>query len=334
MKSFSKFQHHVYLAAHLGARQTRKSLIRMLATACLIAPVVVPAKADTQPKQAALKPVEGCVRTNCTLSYGSTATIGEGTARAYAFVEDRKSVIEIGILLSSGVLKGLPQDCGKDQPSMGAKWLICQASAANPKAQMNDTMVTTLAMPNNVVELVNIAHLDISWLPMGHAPEKIWDKPQFDMHFPFRAPTGGQDTSLFYAPNVPQTQLPTGYMVLPGSGFHWDTTALQGHSHAADPKTSPEFAGGPFLANFLYIAYNGKAIGYEVYASTKLLDGRGAYSRDLEMPHESVGTQNIPSKLRIAFVPEIDSYRVSLYAYKKLPLTSSHPANVHDNSMK
>ena len=276
-----------------------------------------------------LQPIESCQGGSCSLNYGSTARMGQGTMKAYAFVENGKSIKEIGVLLDAAVLKGLPQNCGSQKPTPGSKWLICQASPQNPKGQMNDTMVTTLDMPKNVVDLANIEKLDISWLPFGHAPEKVWDKPQFDIHFPFRNPTGGQDTSKFYAPSVPQAQLPSGYMVLPGSGFHWDTEALQGHSHAADPKNSPEFAGGPFLANFLYIAYNGKAIGYEVYASTRLLDSKGVYNRDLEMPEFSPGTRNVPSKLRITYVPELSAYRVALFAYKTLPASYQGTGHGH-----
>jgi hypothetical protein len=283
-------------------------------------------------KKQTLQPIETCSGSPCTLNYGSTARMGKGTMKAYAFVENGKNIKEIGVLLDAAVLKGLPQNCGSQKPTPGTKWLICQASPKNPKGQMNDTMVTTLEMPKNVVELANIDKLDISWLPFGHAPEKVWDKPQFDIHFPFRNPTGGQDTSKFYAPNVPQAQLPAGYMVLPGSGFHWDTEALQGHAHAADPKNSPEFAGGPFLANFLYITYNGKAIGYEVYASTKLLESKGIYNRDLEMPEYSPGTKNVPSKLRITYVPDLNAYRVALFDYKTLP--DGYQGTGHGHSSK
>lgn len=278
----------------------------------------------------ALQPLESCGASKCSLNFGSVATLGAGTAQAYAFVTSTKTIQEIGVLLSSGVLRNLPQNCGTDKPSAGAKWLICQASASNPNGQMNDTMVTTLDMPRNVVELSNIDKLDISWLPFGHAPEKVWDKPQFDIHFPFRKPTGGQNANLFYTPKVPASQLPAGYMVLPGSGFHWDTDALKGHAHAADPKNSPEFAGGPFLANFLYITYDGNAIGYEVYASTALLNSKQPYDRALDIPESAVGTKNVPSKLRISYEPTLDAYRVSLFSYKELSTNpSAHGSHKH-----
>ena len=277
-----------------------------------------PVAAQPAAKTTSLQPIEGCQAGSCTLNFCSTAQMGNGTMKAYAFVQSGEQIKEIGVLMDAKVLEGLPQNCGSEKPTAGAKWLIGQATDKNPKGQMNDTMVTTLAMPKNVIDLANIDKLDISWLPFGHAPEKVWDQPQFDIHFPFRNPTGGQDSNKFYAPQVPTSQLPSGYMVLPGSGFHWDTEALQGHSHAADPKQSPEFAGGPFLANFLYIAYNGRAIGYEVYASTQLLNSKGIYNRNLDLPEQSAGTKNVPSKLRISYEPQLNAYRVSLYAYKDL----------------
>ena len=301
-------------------------LIALAASMALVAPTVAANGVHAHSHKTPLEPIEACGAKGCSVNYGSKAKIGNGTAKAYAFVEGGQTIKEIGVLLSSGVLKGLPQNCGSEKPTPGTKWLICQASQTSPKAQMNDTMVATLNMPKNVIELANIERLDISWLPLGHAPEKVWDKPQFDIHFPFRNPTGGLDRSLDYNA-VPQSQLPAGYKVLPGSGFDWDTEALKGHSHAADPKKSPEFGGQPFLGNFLYITYDGKAIGYEVYASTRLLNSKDAYNRNLEMPEYSPGTRNVPSKLRIVYVPSIDSYRVSLYDYKELPAgyqASSH----------
>lgn len=233
----------------------------------------------------------------------------------------------MGVLISATALEGLPQNCATDAPSPQARWLICQPSQPGSpgKGQMNDTMVTTLKMPEAAAALANVAELDFSWLPYGHAPEKVWDKPQFDIHFPLRFPTGGQSEQAFYAPQPPASQLPQGYMVLPGSGFHWDTTALQGHSHAADPKESPEFAGGPFLANFLYLNYNGRAIGYEVYASQALLASRNTYTRPLKAPEVSFGTSIVPTELTIRYEPTLSVYRVALTGFKSVTKLAPPP---------
>jgi hypothetical protein len=268
-------------------------------------------------KQPILSPVEACEQAPCTTELGREMAMGKGTVRAYGILKADGGSQEIGVLISEAALQALPQNCQADKPSTGAKWLICQPASADGKGKMNDTMVTTLEMPAAVAKATGINKLDISWLPYGHAPEKVWDKPQFDIHFPFVQPTGGQNEKAFYvAPS--KEQLPQGYMVLPGSGFHWDTEALEGHAHAADPTQSPEFAGGPFLGNFLYITYEGKAIGYEAYVSKALLDSKGTYTKILQTPEKSYGTNVAPGQLTITHVPAIKAFRVSLSEYKTI----------------
>ncbi|MFQ6538617.1 hypothetical protein [Aphanothece stagnina] len=266
-------------------------------------------------EEASLTPVKACEAAPCTTELGTEMAMGEGSVRAYGILKGDGESQEIGVLISEAALNGLPQNCQADAASKGAKWLICQPAGAEGKGKMNDTMVTTLEMPKAVAKATGIDKLDISWLPYGHAPEKVWDKPQFDIHFPFVHPTGGQNEKAFYeAPSA--EQLPKGYMVLPGSGFHWDTEALKGHAHAADPGNSPEFAGGPFRGNFLYITYEGKAIGYEAYVSKALLDEKGNYTKSLQVPEKSYGTDVAPGLLTITHVPSMKAFRVSLSDYK------------------
>ena len=112
--------------------------------------------------------------------------------------------------------------------------------------------------------------------------------------------------------------MPEGYIVLPGSGFPWDTDALQSHSHAASPGDSPEFKGGEFLGNFLYLSYEGKAIGYEAYVSKKLLDSKDYYIQNLKSPKVSYGSDKAPTKLVISYLPSEESYEVSLENYIKV----------------
>lgn len=305
-----------YLNLPMGSRSRALKLgltgwFLTLATACGQTP------GDQSGKQPDLTPVEACEQAPCTTELGREMAMGKGTVRAYGILKADGGSQEIGVLISEAALQGLPQNCQVDKPSTGAKWLICQPAGADGKGKMNDTMVTTLEMPAAVAKTTGINKLDISWLPYGHAPEKVWDKPQFDIHFPFVLPTGGQNEKAFYmAPS--KEQLPQGYMVLPGSGFHWDTEALKGHAHAADPAQSPEFAGGPFLGNFLYITYEGKAIGYEAYVSKALLDDKGTYRKILQTPEKSYGTDVAPGQLTITHVPAIKAFRVSLSEYKSI----------------
>ncbi len=249
--------------------------------------------------------------------YGPKMKLGEGYVKSYGVVEAKK-VKEVGVIISEKSLLGLPQNCGKDKPSIGARWIICQAQDENELGQMNDTMVLTLDMPRNVSKLAGIKKLDFSWLPYGHAPKGIWDKPQFDIHFPFVRPLGGNNSELFYSPKTSPDQLPDGFIVLPKSGFEWNTSALKGHSHAADPGTSPEFKGGKFEGNFLYLTYNGKAIGYEAYVSKSLLDNKGSFSKSLGTPESSYGSSIAPSSLSISYNKENNEFKVTLSDYKKV----------------
>mgnify|MGYP001159779831 FL=1 len=249
--------------------------------------------------------------------YGDTVKLGDGGVKTFGTFSNGE-LKKVGVIISEDALNGLPQNCGVDAPTPGAKWLICQSKEGENKGKMNDTMVITLDMPKKVVKELGIKKLDLSWLPYGHAPEGVWDKPQFDIHFPFMKPTGGKDSSKYYAPKTSSDQLPEGYIVLPGSGFPWDTDALQSHSHAASPGDSPEFKGGEFLGNFLYLSYEGKAIGYEAYVSKKLLDSKDYYIQNLKSPKVSYGSDKAPTKLVISYLPSEEAYEVSLENYIKV----------------
>ena len=287
-------------------------------------------KADSTADSAALqaatfKTVTDCSEETCSTELGTEMAMGNGTVRSYGVINQDGGVEEIGVFITDEAITGLPQNCKSDEASEGAKWLICQEANEDGSGKMNDTMVTTLDVPEKIGKVLGISKLDMSWLPYGHAPENVWDQPQFDIHFPFLSPNGGTNEAAFYEPKTPSEQLPKGYMVLPGSGFHWDTEALKGHSHAADPKASPEFKcykapetcdGTEFQGNFLYITYDGKAIGYEAYVSMDLLNKKGIYEQMLEVPSQSAGTDTVPSQLTISHDVENKGYRVSLTNYK------------------
>lgn len=271
------------------------------------------------------QPLTECIDDRCSTELGSEMAMGDGTVRSYGVMSEDGAVQEIGVFITEDAITGLPMNCQSDKASVDAKWLICQEASADGTGKMNDTMVTTLDVPEKIGKVLGISKLDMSWLPYGHAPKNVWDHPQFDIHFPFLSPNGGQDEKAFYEPKTPSEQLPEGYMVLPGSGFHWDTEALKGHSHAADPKASPEFKcykapetcdGTEFQGNFLYITYNGKAIGYEAYVSMDVLKQKATFKQTLDVPSQSAGTNTVPSQLTITHEPESKGFRVSLTNYQ------------------
>lgn len=64
------------------------------------------------------------------------------------------------------------------------------------------------------------------------------------------------------------------HRVLPGCDCHLNTEALRGLSHAADPKTSPQFAGGPFRADCHGLNDAARVIGDESDARPVVLVSR------------------------------------------------------------
>ena len=309
---------------------TMKKIAKVLALAACLSLVGACGKPETKKETAtgsenSFKTLTECSKEGCSTELGNEMAMGDGTVRSYGVLSEDGGVQEIGVFISEAAVKGLPMNCQSDKASADAQWIICQEANEDGTGKMNDTMVTTLDVPEKIGKVLGISKLDMSWLPYGHAPENVWDLPQFDIHFPFLSPNGGEDEKAFYEPKTPSEQLPAGYMVLPGSGFQWDTEALKGHSHAADPKASPEFKcykapetcdGTEFQGNFLYITYNGKAIGYEAYVSMDLLNKKGTYKQTLNVPIQSAGTNTVPSQLTIMHEPENKGFRVSLTNYK------------------
>jgi hypothetical protein len=243
------------------------------------------------------------------VTLGPTKPLGAGTARAYVKVANGAPVT-LGVALSKTALDQLPQNCKSDKTPATSMWVICDGG------KMNDAMVTILNTPAPGAS-TNVKNMELSWLPYGHAPEHVWDKPQFDIHFNYDAPTGGMDESKFYV-EPPAQDLPEGYMILPQSGFPWNTPAQKYHSHSADPKTSPEFGGGPFTTNFLYTTYNGKVIGYEPYVTLEYLKSQTTPKViPVKTPAEYPKTGYYPTAMKVGWDAEMDAYVVALEGFKK-----------------
>ena len=65
---------------------SKRWLVALAASISLVAPTVAGIDAQAQAQNAPLEPIEACGSKGCSLNYGSKATIGKGTAKAYAFV--------------------------------------------------------------------------------------------------------------------------------------------------------------------------------------------------------------------------------------------------------
>lgn len=251
---------------------------------------------------------------------GTPKPLGAGSVRA-VYKADAKGVpVSFGLHMTKDALDKLPQNCKTDPTPKTSIWPFCEGG------KMNDAMVTILYSPKAAVATTNIASMELSWLPYGHAPEHVWDKPQFDIHFNFTTPHGGMDESKLYV-NPDQKDLPEGYAILPHSGFPWNTPAQKFHSHSADPKESPEFAGGPFTTNFLYTTYNGHVIGYEPYVALDYLKSLTSPKEiTVKTPEEYPQTGYYPSVMRVGWDDADKAYVIVLEKFTKYTAGPAHKA--------
>lgn len=238
--------------------------------------------------------------------------LGGGTVE-YSFVKDSKgNPLFLGVRFSASVFDKLPKDCKEDKIPKTSFWEICNGGV------MNDAFLTIFKTPE-ATALTRIASIELSWLPYGHAPEKIWDKPQFDIHFNFVKPTSGLDTAKLYD-NPPEGYLPDGYIVLPQSGFKWDTPTLTYHSHSANPKASPEFGGGTFTTNFLYTVYAGRVIGYEPYVTLDFLTKAEKLKIiPVTLPKKFEHEGFYPTEMLVGLDTTTNTYIIGLQGFKKFP---------------
>lgn len=89
---------------------------------------------------------------------GPSQSIGNGTAKAYATLDDSGNPIEVGVRMSAASLDGLPKD-----------------DAVPPR-------MLTLDLPPQASSTV-FDHVMLNWNSHGHAPAVLFGKPHFDIHF-------------------------------------------------------------------------------------------------------------------------------------------------------
>jgi hypothetical protein len=148
--------------------------------------------------------------------FGPSQSIGNGTAKTYATLDNSGNPMEVGIRLSAASLDGLPEE-----------------DAVPPRMLMLD-------FPDQASATV-FDHVMFNWNSHGHEPAVLFGKPHFDFHFYMvdMATVAEIDPSrpdfVTRAANVPDPKyVPLDYVTPPGTpventvpamGLHWvDTT--------------------------------------------------------------------------------------------------------------
>jgi hypothetical protein len=237
--------------------------------------------------------------------FGASTPLGEGRVRTYIVIRDG-SPVELGIALTEGALRGLPEVHGGDGPHSGHIAYLLPMHPQNPT-------------PYQFAEL--------DWNPHGHEPMQIYGVPHFDFHFYTisRAERLAIDPAdprfVERARSLPSTEyIPQGYLdaatilgappeavVIPQMGLHW-----------VDPAT-PELNGAPFTHSFFFGSWNGQLIFGEPMISKAFLETKPDVTAPIAQPQKYSPAGFYPGSYRIYWDAQQKEIRVALTDFQAKP---------------
>ena len=154
-----------------------------------------------------------------------------------------------------------------------------------------------IELPEKTQQVTPYKHVSMDWTPAGHAPQPIYDKPHFDIHF-FMVSRDEQNAISASSPDLQKlpdsTFLPEFYFPEPGGldkmGKHW-----------AD-ATSPELSlvnPAPFTSTMIYGTYNAKVVFLEPMITRAFLQSQPDTIMNIRQPHSFAVSSNYPQKYKI-----------------------------------
>jgi len=228
------------------------------------------------------------------IRYGPVVPVGRGSARSYAIMK-AGSVVEVGVGLSEGALDDLPPGHAHLMGHPRVAEFLLEMPTQNPT-------------PYRFIEL--------DWVPDGHDPPGIYDRPHFDIHFyqisleernaidpgdpafstrAGRLPSGAAVPAGFL-PHHHLAQEDPGVVAVPRMGLHW-----------IDPS-GPEFNGHEFTHTLLYGTWDGRVIFQEPMVTRAFLQSKP----DERMAVAKPGAGYAPDGYRIYWHPKAKEYRIGL----------------------
>ena len=194
-------------------------------------------------------------------AYGPLVTLGAGTARTYAKMENGAPV-ELGVEMTPGALEGLP---------------VATEHAGHHNHSREFAFELPLPEEAGVTAYKTV---NVGWMPNGHEPP--YNRPHFDFHFytiteAERAAIDPSDPQWAEkAGNLPAPQFrparyfalssligaPPAAVTVPRMGMHWLDIA------------SPELSGAEFTYTFFYGSWNGAMIFDEPMITKAFLESR------------------------------------------------------------
>ncbi|WP_373998141.1 DUF5602 domain-containing protein [Bdellovibrio bacteriovorus] len=203
--------------------------------------------------------------------YGDAVAMGEGTAKAFADIGEDGTPYSVGLALTDGALNALPQ---------------------------HEPGEYTLKLPS-ILNIPPYNHMVINWMPHGHEPDGIYNRPHFDFHFYFideatrKAITCmGADREICLKQPDPD-KLPPFYVGgpegVPQMGWHW-----------VDMR-SPEYNGKPFTTTYIYGYYDANLIFIEPMITREFLLKKKKFEQELMLPKTFTHLGYYPQKYSIHF---------------------------------
>ncbi|MFD3594740.1 DUF5602 domain-containing protein [Nocardia sp. NPDC058640] len=229
-----------------------------------------------------------------TTHYGDQRSMGNGQIRTYVTTDKDGHPTELGLRIQEAAVEGLPVPATMPE--------------GPPPASPG------LALPEQAKDTV-INHLTFDWVPHGHPPVGIFDKPHFDTHFYFIDDAAVQAIN----PQDPQflakagvkpdlKYMPTGYTTLPepiemqavpGMGVHW----VDG--------TTPVVP-GQFTQTLINGAWDGQYIFTEPMFTRDWLLTKPSFTGDITQPQAYQHSTRYPTTYSISFDDKEKEYVVSL----------------------
>jgi len=218
---------------------------------------------------------------------GPRQALGRGEAFTWVGLDAAGRPISLGIGLTQTAMDGLP-----------------------------DTITDlNLALPAEARTL-GYDHVGLDWIPQGHEPAGVYDKPHFDVHF-YRISVAARDRITPEDPGYEEKLarepaaglVPPGFARVPGGvprmGAHWVAT------------DAPELAGQPFERTLLVGSYDGELTFVEPMITRTFLQARTEAILPVRAPQGAVGALAWPAAYRVSFDQGV--HHVALVGLRPLP---------------
>lgn len=212
--------------------------------------------------------------------FGEQQSIGDGTLRTFATLDDKNNPMAIGVAFTEASLSDLP----------------------------TFPIEYELSLPS---EASAYRYVVLSWNPQGHAPAGTYDVPHFDFHFYTlsaaerqKITAVGEDLARVSRAPSPEF-MPDGYVLeptapAPREGRHWIDS------------NSSEFQGLPFTQTFIYGTYDGEIVFAEPMLTKAFLETKPTVRESISLPSAYTQTAYYPTHYSVNYDSVQRTYTVSL----------------------